>query len=100
MTDSREPNGAASAQEVWCQLEREGETVVRVGLMHPDGTILVSCPAGRFEEGLLRRMRAGHIQARLSAAGSDGSRTLWLRDDSDRVIFSEEIHAEIHDRLD
>jgi hypothetical protein len=42
---------AAGAQDLWCRLERDGERIVGVGLMHPDGRILFSYAADHFDAG-------------------------------------------------
>jgi formylglycine-generating enzyme len=82
---------AAPGQDLWCRLERDGERVVGVGLMHPDGKVLVFYPAERFGAQLVKRMQTGHIRARLSAARFDGGRTLRLKDESGRIVFSEDL---------
>ena len=46
---SRETDPAVGAQDLWCRLERDGERIVGVGLMHPDGRILFSYAADHFE---------------------------------------------------
>jgi hypothetical protein len=79
------------AQDLWCRLERDGETVVGVGLMHPDGRILFSFAADHFEAGLLRRMESGHLRAYLSTAGADGRRLLWVQDEGGRIVYSENV---------
>jgi hypothetical protein len=89
----RENDRAPGAQDLWCRLEREGERVVRVGLMHPDGRILFSYPADHFDARLVQRMESGHVRAYLSGAGDDGSRLLWLQDESGRIVTSERIAA-------
>ena len=85
---------APCAQDLWCRLEREGERVVSVGLMHPDGRILFSYPADHFDAGLVLRMESGHVRASLSSAEGDGSRLLWLQEESGRVVYSERITGE------
>ena len=87
---SRETDPAAGAQDLWCRLERDGERIVGVGLMHPDGRILVSFAADHFEAGLLRRMESGQVRAYLSS-GAGERRLLWLEDESGRVVSSEEV---------
>src|SRR5258706_9143482 len=63
---------ATGAQDLWCRLERDGERVVGVGLMHPDGRILFSYAADHFDAGLLRRMESGQVRAYLSSGGGGG----------------------------
>jgi hypothetical protein len=82
---------AAGAQDLWCRLERDGERIVGVGLMHPDGRILFSYAADHFEAGLLRRMEIGQVRAYLSSGGDGGRRLLWLQDESGRIVSSEEV---------
>jgi len=82
---------AAGSQDLWCRLEREGERIVGVGLMHPDGRILFSYAADHFEAGLLRRMESGQVRAYLSNGEGDGRRLLWLQDESGRIVSSEEV---------
>jgi hypothetical protein len=82
---------AAGAQDLWCRLERDGERIVGVGLMHPDGRILFSYAADHFEAGLLRRMESGQVRAWLSNGGDGGRRFLWLQDESGRIVSSEEV---------
>jgi hypothetical protein len=84
---------ALGAQDLWCRLERDGETVVGVGLMHPDGRILFSFAADHFDAGLLRRMESGQVRAYLSSAGKDGRRLLWLQDEGGRIVSSEEVES-------
>src|SRR5258707_2356093 len=60
---------ATDVQDLWCRLERDGERVVGVGLMHPDGRILFSYAADHFDAGLLRRMESGQVRAYLSSGG-------------------------------
>ena len=81
----------AGAQDLWCRLERDGEKVVGVGLMHPDGRILFSYAADHFDAGLLRRMESGQVRAYLSSGGDGGRRLLWLQDESGRIVSSEEV---------
>ena len=81
----------SDAQDLWCRLERDGERIVGVGLMHPDGRILFSFAADHFEAGLLRRMESGQVRAYLSGGAGDGRRLLWLQDESGRVVSSEEV---------
>ena len=90
MTESRE-HERAGATDLWCRLERDGENVVGVGLMHPDGRILFSYAADHFDAGLLRRMESGEIRAYLSGGGDGGRRLLWLQDESGRTVSSEEV---------
>jgi hypothetical protein len=85
------PGPAADAQDLWCRLERDGERVVGVGLMHPDGRILFSYAADHFEAGLLRRMESGHVRAYVSSGEDGGRRLLWLQDESGRIVSSEEV---------
>jgi hypothetical protein len=91
MTGPVETGPAASAQDLWCRLERDGDRIVGVGLMHPDGRILFSFPADHFEAGLLRRMESGHVRAHVSSDGGDGRRRLWLQDESGRIVSSESV---------
>ena len=91
MTESRETDRAAGAQDLWCRLERDGERVVGVGLMHPDGRILFSFAADHFDAGLLRQMESGHIRAYLSSGEGDGRRLLWLQDENGGIVSSEEV---------
>jgi hypothetical protein len=91
MTESREPDRATAAQDLWCRLERDGERVVGVGLMHPDGRILFSFAADHFDAGLLRRMESGEVRAFLSSGGNGGRRLLWLQDERGRIVSSESI---------
>ena len=79
------------AQDLWCRLERDGETVVGVGLMHPDGRILFSFAADHFDAGLLRRMESGQVRAYLSSGEGKERRLLWLQDESGRILSSEEV---------
>ena len=98
-TDILPPHGAGmtspvsdpvtDAQDLWCRLERDGEKVVGVGLMHPDGRILFSYAADHFDAGVLRRMESGQVRAYLSSDG--GRRLLWLQDESGRIVGSEEV---------
>jgi len=89
MKESPETDRATAAQDLWCRLERDGERVVGVGLMHPDGRILFSFAADHFDAGLLRRMESGQVRAYLSGGGGDGRRLLWLEDESGRIVSSE-----------
>jgi hypothetical protein len=82
---------AVGAQDLWCRLERDGEKVVGVGLMHPDGRILFSFAAAHFDAELLRRMESGHVRAYLSSDAADGCRLLWLQDEHGRIVFSESV---------
>ena len=82
---------ATDVQDLWCRLERDGERVVGVGLMHPDGRILFSYAADHFDAGLLRRMESGQVRAYLSRGGDGGRRLLWLQDESGRIVSSEEV---------
>ncbi len=82
---------AADAQDLWCRLERDGERIVGVGLMHPDGRILFSYAADHFDAGLLRRMESGQVRAYLSSGGDGGRRLLRLQDESGRIVSSEEV---------
>jgi hypothetical protein len=91
MTESRETDRAADAQDLWCRLERDGERIVGVGLMHPDGRIIFSFAADHFDAALLRRMESGHVRAFVSNGGSGGRRRLWLQDESGRIVSSEEV---------
>ena len=79
--------------EVWCRLEEQGGRVWRVHVMHPNGEILFSYPPDHFDSGLVRRMQAGQILARLSDAGPGGGQILSLADESGRVIFTENLPA-------
>ena len=81
----------SDAQDLWCRLERDGDRVVGVGLMHPDGRILFSYSADHFEAGLLRRMESGQVRAYLSSGEQGGPRLLWLQDESGRIVSSEEV---------
>jgi hypothetical protein len=76
-------------QDLWCRLEREGESVSRVVLMHPDGRILFSYPAVHFDADIVRQMQTGRIRAWMASPETDGSRLLWLEDESARVLYSE-----------
>ena len=91
MTEPLGTDRPAGAQDLWCRLERDGERVVGVGLMHPDGRILFSFAADHFDAGLLRRMESGHVRAYVSSGGGDGPRLLWLQDQSGRIVSSEEV---------
>ena len=91
LSRSRETDPTAGAQDLWCRLERDGERIVGVGLMHPDGRILFSFGADHFDAGLLRRMESGHVRAYLSSEAGDGRRLLWLQDERGRIVSSEEV---------
>ena len=80
---------AGRAQFLWCRVEEENGRVDRVDVMHPNGEILFSYPPERFEVGLLRRMQAGQIRARLSESTADAGAILSLVDDAGNVVFSE-----------
>jgi hypothetical protein len=77
--------------DLWCRVEEEGGRVNRVDVMHPNGEILFSYPAERFEVALLRRMQAGQIRARLSEGASGAATILSLVDDAGNVVFSESV---------
>lgn len=64
-------------------------TVARIALMHPNGEIVASYPADHFEAELVRRMRTGHIQARLLPAESGGARRLVFENQGGEVVFAE-----------
>ena len=91
MSDLTYSHPANDAQDLWCRLERDGERIVGVGLMHPDGRILLSYSADHFDAALLRRMESGQVRAYLSGDRDGGRRLLWLQDESGRIVSSEEV---------
>jgi hypothetical protein len=88
--DGRDGTGAGG-EYFWCRVEEEGGSVSRVNVMHPNGEILFSYPREYFEPGLVRRMQAGQVRARLSDCGRDGRQVLSFLDESDGVVYSEDV---------
>jgi hypothetical protein len=73
---------------LWCRVEEEGGRVNRVHVMHPNGEILLSYPPEHFEAGLVRRMRAGQVRARLLPEGK-ATTLLRIEDESGGLLHSE-----------
>jgi len=73
---------------LWCRVEEDDGRLTRVNVMHPNGEILFSYPPEHFEEGLLRRIWAGQVRARV--AGTEEAPILEFVDETGLKILRRE----------
>lgn len=72
-----------------CHVCSEDGLLRRIEVLDSEGSVIAAVDAKELDQLLIRRVEAGEIRAHFARPELDGTRLLSLKDQTERVLFSE-----------